>query len=160
MKKLATLLILIPILTFGTALAQPQQGRGAGYGYAAFGAVTDGGNNQAFWAFGGGAEYVASSGLGFRFDLGVLGDSGFDDALGIFSPGLMFEFKPERKTTPFVAAGYTLFFRSETAHGFHFSGGVRHWYSDGFGMRFEVRDDVLAEEPIHFVQGRVSFLFR
>ncbi len=160
MKRLTTLLILIPILTFGTALAQPQQGRGAGYGYAAFGAATDGGNNEAFWAFGGGGEYVASSGLGFRLDLGVLRDSGFEGGLGIFSPGLMFEFKPERKTAPFVAGGYTLFFSSETDHGFHFGGGVRHWFSDGFGIRFEVRDDVLAEHAIHFVLGRVSFLFR
>ncbi len=160
MKRLTPLLVLIPVLTWGTALAQPQQGRGAGFGYAAFGGVTDGDIDEAFWAFGGGGEYVASGGLGLRLDLGVLTSSGLEEAVGIFTTAVMFEFKPKRKTAPFVAGGYTLFFRSETANGFHFGGGVRHWFSDGFGIRFEVRDDVLADETIHFIQGRVSFLFR
>lgn len=154
-------ILLVPLLAMGSLLGQPHQGRGAGFGYASLGAATEGHGSEAFWAFGGGGEYVASSGLGLRLDVGVLTDSGLDEAVGIFTPGVLFEFKPERRTAPFVTTGYTLLFRSGTANGLHFGAGVRHWFRERFGIRFEVRDDVLFPDgAFHFISGRVSFLFR
>lgn len=160
MKKRTIIPILILTGMVGTAAAQPQQGRGAVAAYAAGGAVTDGDNGEGFWQFGGGGEYVFSNGLGVGIDVGVVTAGGFDAAAGVFSAGPLFEFKPDRKTAPFLTGGYTLFFREGTANAFHFGGGVRHWFGNRFGMRFEVRDEVAWEGNIHFVQGRVSFLFR
>lgn len=160
MKKLTTVCILILIATVTTAFAQPQEGRGAGAAYAAGGAVGDSDDNEGFWQFGGGGEYVFSNGLGFEVDVGIVTAGGFDASAGVFSVGPLYEFKSDKKTAPFLTGGYTLFFRSGTANAFHVGGGVRHWFNDSFGMRFEVRDEVVVPGSIHFIQGRVTFLFR
>ena len=161
MKRHILLAAVLSILAITPALGQSGDWRGAGYGYAAFGGVANTNDSDAFWQFGAGGEVVFSNGLGFQADVGALTPSGFDDAVGVFTPSLLFEVKPQNDTTAFLDGGYALFFRDGTANGFYFGGGVRHWFNDGFGIRFEVRDQVFTEgDTVHFVMGRISFLFR
>jgi hypothetical protein len=67
-----------------------------------------------------------------------------------------------RKVSPFVTAGYTLFFRDFTVNGFNFGGGTNYWFSESKGLRFEVRDNVASEsgDTVHFVGFRVGLAFR
>lgn len=139
--------------------AQADESKSAGYVYSGVG-FNEGDN--ALFILGGGGETVLSNGLGLRADVGYLTFfEEFRAGVGTLSPGLFYEFAPQKKTSGFVGGGYTLFFREITFNGMHFGGGVRHWFSDSFGLRVEVRDEVFLEgETLHQILGRVSFLFR
>ena len=81
--------------------------------------------------------------------------------MGIFSPGVVYQFHTRRKTVPFVTGGYTLAFRSGAYNLFHFGGGVNHWFNSRWGIRVEVRDHIDPHYPeYNFLQFRVGFLFR
>lgn len=160
-KKVILIMASIVLLTSLSNLsAQADESKSAGYVYSGVG-VDEGGDNALF-TLGGGGETVLSNGLGLRADVGYLTIfEEFRAGVGTLSPGLFYEFTPQKKTSGFVGGGYTLFFREITANGVHFGGGVRHWFSDSFGIRAEVRDEVFLEgETFHQILGRVSFLFR
>lgn len=157
----SALLLLVMAATALPASAQPRY-KGAGYGFLSFGANVEG-NSETLTSFGGGGEAVFNNGLGFRADVGFFGPiDNLSAGIGALSPGMLYEFTVEKKTSAFVGGGYTLFFRDSTLNGVHFGGGVRHWFTRGFGIRVEVRDEVPLVEgrSFHNVLARFSFLFR
>ncbi len=140
---------------------QTQPGRSAGYLFVAPGAFSGHGVSGALH-FGGGGQALIKGGLGFTGDLGYLAPaSRLSHGIGMFSPGAIYQFTPERKTVPFVTGGYTLAFRSGVHSLIHFGGGVDHWFGDRWGLRVEVRDHMDPREPsYHMAQVRVGFLLR
>jgi hypothetical protein len=80
---------------------------------------------------------------------------------GMFSPGMVYQFKTNRTTVPFVSGGYTLAFRQGTENLVYGGGGFNHWFSNRWGLRFEVRDQIAPRDPeYNFLQFRIGFLFR
>jgi hypothetical protein len=54
-----------------------------------------------------------------------------------------------------------MFFRNGVANGGHFGGGVNYWLKERVGLRFEVRDHVVAEAAgTHFLDFRFGLTFR
>ena len=78
--------------------------------------VTISEGSMANLAIGGGAEGLIKGGFGVQGDLSYLfyPQEGFRAGFGLFSPGVFYQFHPNRKTIPFVTGGYSLAFRSET----------------------------------------------
>ena len=156
---------LIAALTSTSSLAQGSffdPARIWGHVFAAPGALTDfdaAGDNL---HLGGGVAGIASSGFGAHAEIGISGPfENFWDGVGVFSTGLTFGFRPEGRTVPFVNGGYTLLFRSGTASGIHFGGGVNHWFNDHWGIGIEGRDHVVLEgETFHILQARISLLIK
>lgn len=166
-KRLSKLLFSCLILIFMTvpSLAQGNlfdPARIWGHVFAAPGAFTDFDNAIDNFHLGGGVAGIGSSGLGGHAELGISGPfENFWDGFGVFSTGLTFAFKPDSRTVPFVNGGYTLVFRSGSANGIHFGGGVNHWFNETWGIGIEGRDHIILEgETIHIIQARVSLLIR
>ena len=135
---------------------------GYGYAFVTPGVVT-GDGASATLTLGAGAEGLIKGGLGASADLGYLffPRDGFGSGVGMFSPGVLYQFHTRRKTVPFVTGGYTLAFRSGAYSLFHFGGGVNHWFSNRWGIRVEGRDHIDPHYPeYNFLQFRVGFLFR
>jgi hypothetical protein len=65
----------------------------------------------------------------------------------------------DRKWEPFATAGYSLYFRSGTANGFNYGGGVVYWFKPHVGLRLEVRDHRIADYHM-FTQFRIGLSFR
>jgi hypothetical protein len=84
--------------------------------------------------------------------------------MGTLSPDVSYHFRPrsgEQKLVPFVTGGYTLFFRSGTANGFNFGGGVNYWFREHLGLRLEFRDNVsTTDATVHWLGFRVGLAFR
>jgi len=163
-RLIAKLVLVASIASISASglFAQGGEKKGWGQVYVASGGAFNG-DSEAFFHIGGGGTALIAKGFGVQADLGALGaykDFG-SSALGVFSPGVTYVFSRDRRTTPFLAGGYTLFFRDGTANGMFAGGGVNHWLNDSVGLRFEVRDQIVLEgETIHFFEGRFSILFR
>jgi hypothetical protein len=86
---------------------------------------------------------------------------GFGSGVGLFSPGIIYQFRTTRKSVPFVTGGYTLAFRNGAYNLVHFGGGFNHWFGNRWGMRFEVRDHIDPHYPeLNVLQFRVGFVLR
>ena len=142
------------------ALGQGNERKAWGYGFAAVGVAYESGyGGYGVVHFGGGGERLLAGGLGAAFELGY--GSAFDGhGIGVLSPGVIYAFNREKKTVPFVNGGYTLFFRSGTAHGVFFGGGVNKWIGDRWGIRIEGRDYWEAGDRFNALEARVAFILR
>lgn len=139
------------------AAAQPISAQSSGRVFIGAGASTNG-YSDLLLHVGGGGEGLLAGGLGVSADLGYLFDADAPSGgLGLFSPGLVYHFAPEKRTVPFVLGGYTLLFRDGAAHLAHAGGGVNHWFSRRLGIRGEFRAH-FRDEAI--LEGRFSLLFR
>jgi len=67
--------------------------------------------------------------------------------------------RADRKIEPFVTAGYSLYFRGETANGWNYGGGIVYWFKPRLGLRLEVRDHRI-ERYSAFTQFRIGLSFR
>ena len=140
--------------------------RGYGYVFAAPGvAVNDGGGGTATLHFGIGGEGLIKGGFGVGGEIGGLAPvEGFRDGFGVFSAGANYHFlnaSKSGKIVPFVNGGYTMIFRNAVSSGGHFGGGVNYWFKERLGLRFEVRDQIVAAFPeTHFVGFRFGLTFR
>lgn len=139
--------------------------RAYGYVFAAPGVVTDTDFGTATLHFGGGGEGLIKGGFGVGAEIGgVAPIKDFGEGFGVFSAGANYHFlnaSKSGKIVPFINGGYTMFFRSAVANGGHFGGGVNYWFKDRVGLRFEVRDHIVAEIPsTHFIGFRVGLTFR
>ena len=163
-KAMIVTLGLLPFLsgiTFGQALETTPK---TGYGYAFFtpGALVADGASPTI-NIGGGGEGLIKGGLGASVDLSYLffPRSGFGAGFGMFSPGMVYQFRTNRKTVPFVSGGYTLAFRQGTENLVYGGGGFNHWFGNRWGLRFEVRDQIAPRDSeYNFLQFRIGFLFR
>lgn len=139
--------------------------RGYGYVFAAPGVVTDGDYGTATMHFGVGGEGLIKGGFGVGAEIGGLAPTqSFNEGFGVLSAGANYHFlkaSQSGKVVPFVNGGYTMFFRSGVANGGHFGGGVNYWFKERVGVRFEVRDHIVAEAPgTHFLGFRFGLTFR
>ncbi len=161
---LGFILILIP----AAARAQSSEGTKAQASvFCAPGALTGGGATTSTVHFGGGGEALVYKGLGVGAEIGYLTPwDSFGDGIGIFSANGSYNFFPrhgEKKLVPFVTGGYSLFFRSGSANGFNFGGGVNWWLKPKLGLRLEFRDQVWPgryDSAAHFFEFRVGLAFR
>jgi hypothetical protein len=163
-KLMAATIGLFPFLggiTFGQA---PEATPKTGYGYVFFTpGVLVGDVGRPTMNIGGGAEGLIKRGLGASVDLSYLffPRSGFGEGFGMLSPGMVYQFRTNRKTVPFVSGGYTLAFRQGTENLVYGGGGFNHWFGNRWGLRFEVRDQIAPRDPeYNFLQFRIGFLFR
>lgn len=134
-------------------------------GYVFFGPGVTSGSSTTFVNFGGGGEAFIKGGLSAGGDIGGYTPAkSFDEGFGILSANAGYHFlkaSKSGKVVPFVNGGYSLFFRSDTANGINFGGGVNYWFKDRLGLRVEIRDHVVVESPdTHFVGFRFGLLFR
>jgi hypothetical protein len=164
MKKIFWLTLCFAVLT---GWAYPQSGEihpKQSYGYALFtpGAYL-GDGAAATLTLGAGAEGLIKGGFGAGADVSYLfyPKGGFSEGIGLFSPGVFYQFNPSRKTVPFVTGGYSLAFRDGTFNLIHYGGGFNHWFNNHWGMRFEVRNHTqTSSAQYHLLQFRVAFLLR
>jgi hypothetical protein len=135
-----------------------------GYGYGLFtpGAIVGGGISPTL-TVGAGVERLIKGGFGAGAELSYLfyPQGGFSEGFGLFSPGVLYQFNPARKTVPFVTGGYSLAFRGGAINLIHYGGGLNHWFSSHWGMRFEVRNHTQTRTALcNLLQFRAAFLFR
>jgi hypothetical protein len=112
---------------------------------------------------GGGGEAATRSGLGAAFELGYLASTeGLGDGLGVFSADGTYHFAGKQRVSPFVAAGYSLFFREGHENLFNYGGGITYWAGRRAGLRVEFRDHTKAVGPerLHFWGARFGVVFR
>ncbi|MBS1789357.1 MAG: hypothetical protein JST85_16650 [Acidobacteria bacterium] len=139
--------------------------RGYGYIFVAPGIATDTDFGTATLHFGGGGEGLIKGGFGVGGEIGGLAPTeNFSEGFGVFSAGANYHFlnaSQSGKVVPFVNGGYTMFFRNSVANGGHFGGGVNYWFKERVGLRFEIRDHIVAEIPsTHFIGFRFGLAFR
>jgi hypothetical protein len=165
-KSFLWIVITLSLFAF-TSLAHAQQGQSNsakawGYFFGAPGAaIVDGGESEPILHFGGGVEGLVNGGFGIGAEIGYLAPfDGLGDGIGAFSIGPLFAFGREKQTAPFLTGGYTLFFRSGTASGVFFGGGVNHWLGERIGIRIEGRDQVMVEYNDHLIEVRFALLIK
>lgn len=134
-------------------------------GYVFFGPGATSGSSTTWANFGGGGEGFVKGGLSVGAELGGFTPAkAFDEGFGILSANAGYHFlkaSKSGKVVPFASGGYSLFFRSGSASGVNFGGGVDYWFKERIGLRFEVRDHILVEYPeTHYAGFRVGLTFR
>jgi len=166
MKRLISILFVLALMpALGLAQASDYT-KGYGYAYFAPGASSPSyPSSEAYAHLGVGGEGFFTRNLGAGVELGYLTPMrSWSDGVGTLSPNLVVRFRAKdknHKLEPFVTGGYTLFFRSGTASGVNFGGGVNYWFNNNVGLRLEVRDNVWTQySTIHFVDFRVGVTFR
>jgi hypothetical protein len=158
---IVTTLLVLTLIASSQVLAQNEARSWAQF-FGGVGALTGGGDSQSVLHIGAGGEGLLAGGFGVTGEIGYLSNfQDFSGGIGVFSAGGMYAFNRDRKTVPFVNGGYTLFFRSGTANGFFFGGGVNHWMGEKWGIRIEGRDQVWASDTsIHTLEVRFALLLR
>ena len=130
-----------------------------GYVFGGLGATSD---YEHFVTFnsGVGFEYRFYKGLGVNSEISYLAPiqlvlPGF----GVWSINGSYHFD-KGKSTPFVTAGYSMFFREGYQHLFNIGGGVQRRLKSGHVLRLEVRDHILRDyETYHLYGFRVGWTF-
>jgi len=160
----SAVLMLIPMTVQAQA---PDRGAGQGSVFFGPGGVSGGSATTASVHFGGNAEVLVYKGLAVGPEIGYLAPwHSMSDGIGVLSANGSYNFFPrraEQKAVPFVTGGYTLFFRSGTANGFNFGGGVNWWFKPKVGLRLEFRDQVWPgrySNAAHFFEFRVGVALR
>jgi len=141
--------------------AQVPYPKGSGYVFIAPGVISGEGVSTATLHFGGGGGVLVYRGLAPGAEVGYLAPvHSPGDGFGIFSANLSYYFaRRQRRLVPFVTGGYSLAFRSGTASGGNFGGGVEYWLGDHVGARFEFRDHLFSSDSPHFYGFRLGFAF-
>jgi len=160
MPRLIIALALVALLA-SHVCAQVLYPKGSGYVFIAPGAISGEGATTATLHFGGGGDVLVYHGLAPGAEVGYLAPvHSLGDGFGIFSANLSYYFdRRQRRLVPFVAGGYSLAFRSGTASGGNFGGGVEYWLGDHAGVRFEFRDHLFSSDSPHFYGFRLGFAF-
>lgn len=163
MNRLIGTILLVVLLPVLAAAQNADWSKGHGYVYVAPGVATEWENTTTLH-IGGGAEGFVSKYVGVGADAGYLAQFADFRNLGTFSLYAVGRFRPktsDNKVEPFVAGGYTHFFRWGTPNGINFGGGVNYWFTDHVGLRCEVRDNARGSRPLHhFVGFRIGLTFR
>ena len=116
------------------------------------------------FGFGAAGEGLLKAGFGISADVGYVypTQDGFKNGLGLFSPGVLYQFQRTSKVVPFVNGGYPLAFRNDVLNMAYFGGGFNYWPKKRLGLRFEVRDQFSPETDYfgNILQFRIGLLFR
>ena len=169
MKRVILAVLLVALVPMWASAQDSEYSKGHGYVYVAPGfAGAEGETGMGVAHIGGGGEGFFTRNLGLGADVGYLAPfEAFSDGIGTFSPNLVARFRAkdaQNKVEPFVSGGYTLFFRSVSANGANFGGGVNWWFKEHVGLRFELRDNVMipggGDSTVHYVGLRIALAFR
>ncbi|HSB10889.1 MAG TPA: hypothetical protein VLM38_15490 [Blastocatellia bacterium] len=153
-------------LAHAVALAQTSSSSPRGWGYfvGGVGATAGNGSSTATFQVAGGGEGLLYKGLGLGAEVGYLAPfEGPGEGFGILSVNPSYHFRnasSSGRVVPFVTGGFSLGFRSGTAGGGNFGGGVQYWMKDHVGLRVEFRDHIFSSDTPHFFQFRVGLSFR
>lgn len=144
----------------GSASAQsPDRSKGQGYVFfaPAVGNINRGyGDVNIHAGFGG--EGFVYKGLGLGAEIGGVGKS---YVIGLGSANFSYHLFPrtkDRNLEPFVTAGYSMFFRAGTFHGYNAGGGINVWLNKALAMRFEIRNQ--HSHYYEAVSFRIGLTFR
>ena len=131
------------------------------YTFAGVGAATSTFNRSTtLFHVGGGAELTNAKGLGVGTEFGYLGPwSNGSNGVGLYSLNALYRFAHDSEVQPFVTGGYSLGFRSQTAHFVNVAGGATAWFRPGMGVRIEFRDNI-RDPSTHWLILRVGLAFR
>ena len=143
-----------------TLAAQNYEKNSAWYGLFGAGSYTEG--SDAFIHYGIGYDALLDKGLGINLELGFLSSTGYRSSQLNLAAGGTYTFSRDRKTKPFVTIGYGYFMADESDSGsIFFGGGVNHLIGDRWGIKLEVRDNLLQDKywDGHFIEGRFGLLF-
>jgi hypothetical protein len=146
-------IILITLLAAAGAFAQES----AGYIFAAPGRTSA--PSTATIQGGAGGELVWRY-FGLGGDVSWLAPQrSFSDGFGALSidPAIHIPTHGHASIDPYFLGGYTLFFRSGTASGGNYGGGVNWWFNHDFGLKLELRDQVV--HSTHYWGFRVGLNF-
>jgi len=139
MRVLVSIAAVFFTISFYANAQTPDRSRGQGYAFFAPG-VSNISYNNAVIHIGAGGEGFIYKGLGIGAELGGVGK---DYVIGLGSVNLSYHLFPrttDRKLEPFVTAGYSVFFRAGTYHGYNAGGGINVWLKKDLALRFEIRD--------------------
>ncbi|MBK9314132.1 MAG: hypothetical protein IPM55_07795 [Acidobacteria bacterium] len=164
-RKTLSVIVMMMILSIGVNAQSGNDSKGHGYLFVAPGAATNGGGSSASLHIGGGGEGLVYKGLGVGGEIGWLGPTrALNDGFGVLSANGSYHFRnatASGKVVPFVTGGWSLAFRSGSAHGGNFGGGINYWFKERIGLRLEVRDHVFNNfTSTHFLGFRVGLAFR
>ena len=112
---------------------------------------------------GGGEEFIWPTGLGLGVDVGYIGSArGFTQGAGLFTAGPIYEFGGSHCYRPYVRGGVTLAFDIDGALPLmHVGGGLNHWLSERWGVKYEVRDHLHPRYPgFQVVEFNIGLLIR
>ena len=160
MKKYWIVILLLVSLPAIAAAQSNDKGRAYGYLFAGPGVSTNG--SDTLVNFGTGAEGFVYKGLAVGAEIGGFTAAKEFKLLGALSPNVSYHFlkaSKSGKVIPFITGGYTLFFGDGVANRGNFGGGVNYWFKDTAGLRFEVRDYVIASDS-HIVGFRFGLILR
>jgi hypothetical protein len=150
------------LLVLFASAAPAQDAELSGYAFGGAGAATStfSRSSTALFHVGGGAEFTARNGLGAGAEFGYLGPwSNGSNGVGLLSLNGLYRFAREQRTQPFVTGGYSLGFRSQTAHFGNIGAGLTTWLSPGTGLRLEFRDNI-RDPANHWLTFRFGVAFR
>ncbi|MBI4904681.1 MAG: hypothetical protein HY820_13660 [Acidobacteria bacterium] len=149
----------LSLVLFFAAIGNAQVPRAQGYLVQGFGATAPGGAGIGQTAVGGDIGVYKGAGAGLEL-AGVYPFRCGTCAIGAFSLGGNYHFNAGRKDTrwdPYVVGGYTLFFRSGVANGYHYGAGIGYWFNRHFGVRAEFRDHRFADAGYPSFRVGLSF---
>ncbi len=160
MARSAIILLLAAALT---PAAWGQKARSHGYWFVAPGAASAHGFSDFTIHAGGGGEYALPKGFGAGAEIGALGATAnyTDSVMGVASANGYYHFITDRRERldPFVTAGYSLLFRSDTANAFNYGVGLNYWFRPSYAARVEFRDHYWSGPGVHFWGIRVGLSF-
>lgn len=148
------------LLLVGVSAAAAQSS--SGYVFFAPGGATSHGYTSAMLNAGGGVDAHLTHGVGANIELSALWpDNSPSSVVGLVSLGPTYRIplRHEKRIEPFVAAGYTLLFRSGHANLGYFGGGINYWAWKRAGFRLEFRDHIHSG-PVQYWLFRFGFAFR
>lgn len=161
MRRPWSLCFFIAVCSLATGQAWAQL-KSQGYAFLAPGGTSP--ETRATLHFGAGGEVLVHKGLGAGAELGYLAPTeSLGDGSGLFSVNASYHFlgSSGQKLVPFITGGYSLGFRSETAHFANFGLGLSYWFRDRMGLRVEFRDHVRSGDgSVHFWGFRLGVAFR
>ena len=135
------------VLTVGTVFFGP-------------GGFTDG---TATIHLGGGGEFIWPNGLGVGTDVGYISSArAFTQGVGLFAAGPVYQFGGSRRYRPYVRGGATVAFDIDGALSLmHVGGGLNHWVSERWGVKYEFRDHFHPRYPgFQVLEFNIGLLIR
>jgi len=159
--KIFAVIAVFFFLSAAMTFAEDEVSGGRGYAFFAPGAFVEHGRSLGLLHFGGGGEGMLYKGLGVGAELGYVAPwRESSSGIGLLSLNGLYQFRNNRKITPFVTAGYSLAFREGHINMFNIGGGAHWWFANRIGLRMEFRDHIHRQSNLQYLEGRIGLTFR
>jgi hypothetical protein len=143
------------------ALAQDQDHRYRGQGYAFFGVGLTGAAAPVEHEGFGGEGFVGKR-IGLGAEVGYARGTGYDNRAGVGSVDLVVRFRPRAagsETEPFLLAGYTVMAHHGTSSSANFGAGANIWFARHAALRVEAREHTPNERSPGHDTNLLEFRF-